>query len=77
MHVTTLKHITLSEDPAYKSKFPTYLKEIATTWYSVYYKEDHIGEVYQCNGDWRAFTINVDNVDGTLDGCIKFLMNNR
>lgn len=77
MHTTNIKDISLSEEQALKSRFPTYLKEIAETWYSVYYKEDHIGEVYFHNQIWRAFTICVDNVDGTLDGCIIHLLHNR
>ena len=77
MHTTNIKDITLSEEPAYNSKFPNWLKEIAEVWYSVYHRDKHIGEIYLKQEKWRAFTICVDVADGTLDGCVKFLIENR
>lgn len=77
IYSTDIKNIKLLEEKASKSRFPSYLQDISDSWYSVYYDTDHIGEVYLHQGVWRAFTICVDNVDGTLDGCIKHLIRNR
>ena len=78
MHTTKVEHITLLEEAPKETRFPQWLKDRANTWYTVMFKKDrYIGEIYEVDGVWRAFTICVDNVDGTLDGCVKFLINNK
>ena len=57
-------------------KFPGYLKDISSRWYGVEYKGKYIGNIYEHQGHWRAFSSSVENLDGKPESCIKWLIFN-
>lgn len=63
--------LTLSQS-YYKSKFPTWLKDISSEWYTVLKGDErYIGEVYCVEGVWRVFNTSVITCNGTFIGALE------